>query len=123
MRRGKNDTERIKMLADEYIQRIIVSTSQEAKSAQQLSEECNIPLPTCHRKLREMEKAGLIKFSDVDSSEKGRLIKLYTCELESYSLVFEKGEFKFKAKMKSSDVENGRWIVLTSSRGEVSSEI
>jgi hypothetical protein len=112
---------RIKMLADEYVQRIIVNTYGTPKSAQQLSEECNIPLPTCHRKIREMEKAGLLKFSDVDASEKGRLIKLYVCEIESYSLIFEKGEFKFKTQFKAENENNGKWIVLASNGKTASS--
>jgi len=105
----------IKMLADEYVQRIMVSTYNSPKSAQQLSVECNIPLPTCHRKLREMERAGLIKFVDVDASEKGRLIKLYSCELESSALVFEKGEFKFRVSKKGGDGADDNWHVLASS--------
>ena len=104
----------IKMLADEYVQRIMVSTYQVPKSAQQLSEECDIPLPTCHRKLREMERAGLVRFRDVDSSEKGRLIKLYSCELESSALVFENGSFKLKFNLKEENGGEDKWIVLAS---------
>jgi predicted ArsR family transcriptional regulator len=105
---------KVRLLADEFVQRIMVSTYESPKSAQQLSEECKIPLPTCHRKLREMEGVGLIKFKDVDTSKKGRLIKLYSCELESSALVFEDGKFRFQLTKRDGDQDNGKWVVLAS---------
>ena len=106
----------IKTFADKFARRIMTSTYKRPKSAQQLSDELRIPLPTCHRKLREMEKYELVKFREVDSTKKGHLVKLYSCEWENSSLVFEDGEFKFQCQRKENDAEgeNGKWIVLTS---------
>lgn len=106
---------RIKMLADEQVQRIMVNIYETPKSAQQLSEECGIPLATCHRKLKDMEKMGLIKFKDIDASRKGHLVKLYSCELENSKFVFENGRFKFQMQKKGDDEGNGKWIELISS--------
>ena len=49
------------MITDKYSVRILVGTAKKPKSAIELSEKYGIPIAACYRKIKELERAGLLR--------------------------------------------------------------
>lgn len=82
-----------KLLADDYSQKILVSTYTSPMSAQKLSKVCQIPIAACYRRIHELEQAGLIGVDREKEVYKGRKVRLYRCKLRSATIKFLNGRF------------------------------
>jgi predicted ArsR family transcriptional regulator len=82
-----------RLLADDYSQKILVSTYTSPMSAQRLSKTCQIPIAACYRRIHELELAGLVGVDREKEVYKGRKVRLYKCRLRSATLKFLNGRF------------------------------
>lgn len=82
-----------KLLADDYSQKILVSTYTYPMSAQRLSKICRIPIAACYRRIHELEQAGLLGIDHEKEVYKGRKVRLYRCRLRSATIRFIDGRF------------------------------
>jgi len=82
-----------RLLADDYSQKILVSTYTSPMSAQKLSKICQIPIAACYRRIHELEEAGLIAVDREKEVYKGRKVRLYRCRLRSATIKFLNGRF------------------------------
>jgi len=82
-----------KLLADDYSQKILVTTFGSPMSAQKLSRICRIPIAACYRRIHELEQAGLLGVDQEKEVYKGRKVRLYRCRLRSASIKFTDGRF------------------------------
>ena len=82
-----------RLLADDYSQKILVSTYAVPMSAQRLSKICQIPIAACYRRIHELEQAGLIAVDREKEVYKGRKVRLYRCRLRSATIKFLNGKF------------------------------
>src|SRR4030066_429712 len=80
-----------RLLADDYSQKILVSTYASPMSAQKLSKICQIPIAACYRRIHELEQAGLIAVDREKEVYKGRKVRLYKCKLRSATIKFNNG--------------------------------
>jgi len=85
-----------KLLADDYSQKILVSTYSAPMSAQRLSKICQIPIAACYRRIHELEQAGLLGVDREKEVYKGRKVRLYKCKLRSATIKFLNGRFVVK---------------------------
>ena len=85
-----------RLLADDYSQKILVSTYASPMSAQKLSKICQIPIAACYRRIHELEQAGLIGVDREKEVYKGRKVRLYKCKLRSATIKFNNGRFAVK---------------------------
>lgn len=85
-----------RLLADDYSQKILVSTYTSPMSAQKLSKVCQIPIAACYRRIHELEQAGLIGVDREKEVYKGRKVRLYKCKLRSATIRFLNGRFAVK---------------------------
>lgn len=85
-----------RLLADDYSQKILVSTYASPMSAQKLSKICQIPIAACYRRIHELEQAGLIAVDREKEVYKGRKVRLYKCKLRSATIKFNNGRFAVK---------------------------
>lgn len=83
-----------RILVDPYSARILVSVSKKAKSVQQISEECSIPIAVCYRRVRELEKAGYIKCVGRALTREGKRVSLYKTHLCKADIKFENGVWR-----------------------------
>jgi predicted ArsR family transcriptional regulator len=97
-----------KLLADDYSQKILISTYGSPMSAQRLSKICQIPIAACYRRIHELEQAGLLSVDREKEVYKGRKVRLYRCRLRSASIRFSNGRFNVKY---DTEPENGGEIV------------
>jgi len=93
-----------KLLADDYSQKILVSTYASPMSAQRLSKICQIPIAACYRRIHELEQAGLIGVDREKEVYKGRKVRLYKCRLRSATIRFSNGRFSVRYE---ANPENG----------------
>jgi predicted ArsR family transcriptional regulator len=93
-----------KLLADDYSQKILVSTYSAPMSAQRLSKICQIPIAACYRRIHELEQAGLLGVDREKEVYKGRKVRLYKCKLRSATIKFLNGRFVVKY---DTEPENG----------------
>jgi len=82
-----------RLLADDYSQKILVSTYTSPMSAQRLSKICQIPIAACYRRIHELALAGLLGVEREKEVYKGREVRLYKCRLRSATLRFINGRF------------------------------
>src|SRR4030042_3130260 len=85
-----------RLLADDYSQKILVSTFASPMSAQRLSKICQIPIAACYRRIHELETAGLIGVDREKEVYKGRKVRLYKCKLRWATIKFMNGRFAGK---------------------------
>ncbi len=93
-----------RLLADDYSQKILVSTYSSPMSAQKLSRICQIPIAACYRRIHELEEAGLIGVDREKEVYKGRKVRLYKCKLRSATIRFNNGKFAVRY---DTEPENG----------------
>jgi len=93
-----------RLLADDYSQKILVSTYTSPMSAQRLSKTCQIPIAACYRRIHELELAGLIGVDREKEVYKGRKVRLYKCRLRSATIRFHNGRFAVRY---DTEPENG----------------
>ncbi len=94
-----------RLLADDYSQKILVSTYTSAMSAQRLSRACQIPIAACYRRIHELESVGLIGVDREKEVYKGRKVRLYRCRLRSATIRFLNGRFVVRYE---TEPENGQ---------------
>jgi len=93
-----------RLLADDYSQKILVSTYASPMSAQKLSRICQIPIAACYRRIHELEQAGLLGVDREKEVYKGRKVRLYKCRLRSATIKFLNGKFAVRY---DTEPENG----------------
>jgi len=86
------------LLTDAYATKIIIGTFRKPKSAIQLSKEFGIPIAACYRRIRTLEKVGLLKCVDKAISPKGKRIGIYASQLKNAHIYFEDGKIKAKVE-------------------------
>ena len=68
-------------ISDEYSGRILAVTYNSPKSAKEISRRYNIPIAACYRRIRALEKIGLLVCASVKYDSRGKGTKLYQSQL------------------------------------------
>ena len=93
----------IEVLGNKYNPEILEATA-EPKSAQELSEELDVPIATCYRRINELTEVYLLELHDQPLSEEHRRIKVYRRCIDEVSIDFRDGlEVELQER---SDVKN-----------------
>jgi len=77
----------IEVLGNKYNTDILTATA-EAKSAQDLSDELNVPIATCYRRISELEDASLLELHDRPLSDEHRRVKVYRRTVDGVEISF-----------------------------------
>jgi predicted transcriptional regulator len=80
----------IEVLGNKYNPEILEATA-EPKSAQELSEELDVPIATCYRRINELTEVNLLELHDQPLSEEHRRIKVYRRCIDEISIDFREG--------------------------------
>lgn len=83
-----SSVELLQALGNKYSPEILDATD-EPRSAQDLSEELDIPIATCYRRIDELTKHDLLELHDNVLSEERRRIKVYRRSVDSVQVQFE----------------------------------
>lgn len=77
----------LRALGNKYSAEILDATD-DPRSAQELSEELDIPIATCYRRIDELTDYGLLELHDSILSEDRRRIKVYRRNVEAVRVEF-----------------------------------
>jgi hypothetical protein len=80
--------ELLQALGNKYSPEILDATG-EPRSAQDLSEELDIPIATCYRRIDELTEHDLLELHDNVLSDERRRIKVYRRSVDSVQVQFE----------------------------------
>lgn len=78
----------LRVLGNEYNAEILEATN-EPHSAQELSEELNVPIATCYRRIDELTEADLLELYDRPLSDEHRRINVYRRNVDEVRVEFE----------------------------------
>jgi predicted ArsR family transcriptional regulator len=80
--------ELLRVLGNKYNAEILRATN-EPKSAQELSDELEIPIATSYRRIEELTEVELLELSGREFSDEGRRTKVYRRNVEALEIEFE----------------------------------
>jgi predicted ArsR family transcriptional regulator len=83
-------TEMLRVLGNEYNPQIL-SFAHEPRSAQELSEELDVPIATCYRRIEELTDADLLEHHDRVLSDDRRRVNVYRRNIEEVVVDFRDG--------------------------------
>jgi predicted transcriptional regulator len=89
------------LLTDEYSVKILVATLRCPHSVQEISSEYAIPIAACYRRIRELEKFGLVRCNERRLSRGGKRISYYISLLKNAYVFFENGKLRVKFQLKT----------------------
>ncbi len=78
----------VKVLTDGYAIKILVATNKEGKSAIELSQELDVPIAACYRRLHALEEVGLID-SQEKITPKGKKMRYYRSKVKKANIRIE----------------------------------
>jgi predicted transcriptional regulator len=84
-------TEMLRVLGNEYNPQIL-SFANEPRSAQELSDELDVPIATCYRRIEELQEADLLEHHDRVLSDERRRVNVYRRNIEEIVVRFSEGE-------------------------------
>lgn len=82
--------ELIEVLGNKYNTDILTATT-EPKSAQELSDQLDVPIATCYRRINELQEADLLELHDRPLSEEHRRVKVYRRSVDAIEVDFRNG--------------------------------
>jgi predicted transcriptional regulator len=88
-------------LTDEYSVKILVATLRCPQSAQDISNNYGIPIAACYRRIKELEKAGLIECCERRLSRQGKRVSYYLSILKNAYVFFETGKLRVRFQLKT----------------------
>jgi predicted ArsR family transcriptional regulator len=68
-------------ISDEYASKILAATYHTPKTAKELSAKYDIPIAACYRRIRDLEKIGLLVCAGVKYDKHGKGTKMYQSQL------------------------------------------
>src|SRR5918994_1351844 len=81
---------RLQLLADIVSHKIILSTIDIAKTAQQIALENNLPISSTYKKIRRLCQMGLLCIDHVNIEESGKKVLFYKSKVKSLEFYLEK---------------------------------
>ena len=107
----------MRILTDGYAIKILAASYREEKSAIQLSQELNVPIAACYRRLHTLQSMDLID-TIVKTNHKGKKTKYYSSRIKRASINIENNHVLIELSFKNGDVKRYRGIVIGKGYGE-----
>lgn len=85
--------ELFRLIADDYVARILSATYNGPLTIQQISYRCGIPIAMAYRRVAQLEESGLLKCAKEEEGRRGRRIKYFSCAVRAVNLSFQDGAF------------------------------
>jgi predicted transcriptional regulator len=82
-------------IGDQHARRVLAAISREPKSAKELSEECDLSLPTVYRRIEMLEEYELVTDRTL-VAEDGNHYKVFESNFESTVISLEDDEYKVR---------------------------
>lgn len=103
------------VLGDDYSTEILAATD-DPKSARELSNQLDVPIATCYRRVEDLVAAGLLTEVERELSDRGRRTSVYRRTVDDLTVSFENGEVTVSVTERPQLSELRRQIHGTSDR-------
>lgn len=99
------------LLTDQYAVKILVATVRCPRCAQDIAKQNGIPIAQCYRRIKELEKFGLVKCTETKLSQQGKHVCYYVSMVKTAHVYYEEGKLKVKLEMKDASFKgrNDGW--------------
>ena len=87
----ENDIFLVHEISDDIAFRIITSISDSAKAATRISIENKIPLSSTYKKIKKLQKYGVVRIHRSEIDATGKKVLLYRSNIASFEFKIEKG--------------------------------
>lgn len=84
------DKDTVRALGDKYNPDILAVTD-EPKSAQELSDELDVPIATCYRRIEDLQEVELLELHDRPLSDEHRRVNVYRRNVDGIEITFRNG--------------------------------
>lgn len=84
---NEDDVDLVRVLGNKYSAEILGATG-EPRSAQELSDQLDVPIATCYRRIEELSDAGLLTLEDSVLSEERRRVDVYRRGVDRVTVSF-----------------------------------
>ena len=98
--------EKSSLLTEEYSIQVLVALIGLPKSVNELSEKLGIPIAACYRRVRSLEKAGLLYCVERGLTQKGKRVCLYKAKIRNGTISLEKNKVRVRLDMIDGSIEN-----------------
>ncbi|QLH74202.1 MAG: helix-turn-helix transcriptional regulator [Methanomassiliicoccales archaeon] len=88
-----------KLITEEYSAKIILATMGRPRNAFELSEKLGIPIAACYRKIKVLEKAGMIYCCERRLTQAGKRISMYKSRVRNAQIIVERNRLSAKIEM------------------------
>jgi hypothetical protein len=101
----------LNLISDRHMSKILMSTYNIPKTIQNISSKNEIPIAVCYRKVRQLERLGLIMCVGKKPRKNGKGNKLYQSQIANAHFFLEKGSFRARIQLASGNVDDfgGSW--------------
>lgn len=82
--------ETVRVLGEKYNPDILTVTD-EPKSAQELSEQLDVPIATCYRRIEDLQEVELLELHDRPLSDEHRRVNVYRRNVDGIEITFRDG--------------------------------
>jgi len=82
-------------IGDQHARTVLAAISRESRSAKELSQECDLSLPTIYRRLEILEEHDLVT-ERTSVAEDGNHYNIYECNFDSTVIQLEDQEYKVR---------------------------
>jgi predicted transcriptional regulator len=89
------------LLTDEYAVKILVATVRVPRSAQEISRRFGIPIAACYRRIRDLQKVGLVECKERRLSQEGKRVSFFLSTVKNAYVFFEGGRLRVKFELKT----------------------
>jgi len=84
----------MKVLADEYSRKIVLSIITKSLPIEEISKEQHIPVSTCYRRIHEMLEYGIVRPDRTIIQPDGKKFVCYKSSFKNATILLESGELK-----------------------------
>lgn len=95
----------LRVLGNKYNAEILRATHT-PKSAQELSDELDIPIATSYRRIEELRDHDLLELEGREFSEEGRRTKVYRRKIDEIAIAFGQNEYDIDLKRRTAAKNN-----------------
>jgi len=91
--------EMAKLFSDKDTLRILADSFKFPKTAQELSDELDIPIAVCYKKIKKLANLDLIKCVDTKLSSKGKSVRCFRSQVKSTYIFFDQGKLRVRMEL------------------------
>ena len=85
-----------RFMFDNEVERILLGTYKQERTALELSELYGIAIASCYRKIRDLKNAGLISAVGSEIGRSGKIVKVYKANLQDAYVFYDNGRMKIR---------------------------